>query len=76
MSITKSLKIILNSNKIVILNNIDEFTSGYQYIYIRHTDGKTASFNRCEVKDVLRLLPNGREMRVFLKKPKVAKHLI
>lgn len=75
MSVTKSLKIIMQGGKIVILNNIDEFTSGYQYLYVRHTDGRTASFNREEVREVFRLLPNGREMGVFLKKPKVRRHI-
>lgn len=55
----------------MILNNIDEFTSGYQYFYVRHLDGKTVSYNRKLIKDIIRLLPNNRETGIFLKKPKL-----
>lgn len=70
MSGTKSLKVELHTGQTVTLNNIDEFTSGYQYFYVRHLDGKTVSFNRKNIKDIIRLLPNNRETGIFLKKPK------
>jgi ATP-dependent RNA circularization protein (DNA/RNA ligase family) len=70
MSSTKSLKLELYSGQILTLDNIDEFTSGYQYFYVRHLDGRTVSFNRKNIRDVIRLLPNNRETGIFLKKPK------
>jgi ATP-dependent RNA circularization protein (DNA/RNA ligase family) len=73
MSGTKSLRVELYSGQSVILNNIDEFTSGYQFFYVRHLDGKTVSYSRKSIKDIIRLLPNGRETGIFLKKAKVAK---
>lgn len=70
MSATKSLKILLISGKEQVLNNIDEFTSGYCYLYIRHLDGKTISIDRSSIQEVTRVLLSGRETSVFLKKPK------
>ncbi len=73
MSGTKSLRIELHSGQTILLNNIDEFTSGYQFFYVRHLDGKTVSFYRKTIKDIIRLLPNGRETGIFLKKVKISK---
>lgn len=70
MSTTKSLRVLLLSEKEVLLNNIDEFTSGYNYLYVRHLDGRTISIDRSTIKEVIRILHNGRETNVFLKKPK------
>ncbi len=65
-----SLRIELKDNRHVLLNNIDEYTSGYIYFFVRHIDGKTMSYRRNEIKDVIRLLPNGMETMVNLRKPK------
>lgn len=70
MSTTKSLRVLLLSEKEILLNNIDEFTSGYNYLYVRHLDGRTVSIDRSTIKEVIRILHNGRETNVFLKKPK------
>ncbi len=70
MSTTKSLRVLLLSEKEILLNNIDEFTSGYNYLYVRHLDGRTISIDRSTIKEVIRILHNGRETNVFLKKPK------
>ena len=70
MSGTKALRVELHSGQVVLLSNIDEFTSGYQFFYVRHLDGKTVSYNRKLIRDIIRLLPNGRETGIFLKKVK------
>lgn len=73
MSSTKSLRVELHSGQIVTLNNIAEFTAGYEFFYVRHIDGRTTSYSRKTIRDIIRLLPNGRETGIFLKKAKISK---
>jgi len=70
---TKSLKVVNYSGQEFVLEDIDEFTSGYQFFYVRYLDGSTSSFNRSLIKDVIRLLPNGKEAGIFLRKVKTNK---
>ena len=69
----KALKVETYLGQEIILDNIDEFTSGYQFFYVRYLDGRTVSYSRDMIKDVIRLLPNGRETGIFLKKAKTNK---
>lgn len=66
----KSLRVELISNKNVIVDSIDEFICGFKYFYIRHLDGKMAAFKRSDIREVIRMYPNGMEKKVYLRKIK------
>ncbi len=63
----KTLKLITQSYEMLI-PHIKEYVCGYDFLYVRLTDGQTLSFDRSTLRDVLRQSPSGRFQSIHLKK--------
>lgn len=55
----------------VIISNIEEYVCGFAYFYVRHTDGRTSSFDREDILSASRKLPTGDFRAIHLKKAKI-----
>ncbi len=61
---------IKSSGQPVIIEDIEEFTSSYQFFFIRKLDGTTISFDRQELNSIERMLKNGEFKSISLLKPR------
>lgn len=66
-----SIKISLLSSGILKLNDVEEFVSGFNYFFIRHSNEETISFSRKDIVKIERRLKNGKYKIIKLKKPKL-----
>lgn len=67
--ISKTVKMVTPTSEIIV-ENIEEYVTGFSYMYYRLIDGTTQSFDRQNILSAHRRLPTGEWRQVHLKKVK------
>jgi hypothetical protein len=66
----KTVKLETPDGELLVVG-IEEYVCGFAFFYVRHIDGRTASFSRSDILAAYRRLPTGEFRQIHLKKPKI-----